>query len=194
MIYGLSGKVVGVGLDQVILKVSGVSYRVFVSKRTAAGILPDLNTDRDFFCFLRLRDDGMDLFGFLRESDLKFYELLNSVSGVGPKLALAIMDIAETEDIISAIKEGRPDLLAKTSGVGEKTAQRIVLELKNKVQISGSGESVKRMEDDRDIVETLINLGFRKEEIKTALQKIQDKGLNMEERLKAALKILSGKK
>lgn len=193
MIYGLSGKVIGVSLDQVILKVGGVSYRIFVSKRLAAGILPDSNKEVDFFCFLRVRDDGMDLFGFSTESDLKFFEFLNSVSGVGPKLALAIMDIAETTDIVAAIKEGRPDLLAKTSGVGEKTAQRIVLELKNKVQVAGSSESVKRMEDDRDIVETLTNLGFRKEEIKSALQKVEGKNLTMEERLKAALKVLSGK-
>jgi len=194
MIHSLTGVLVDNGLDYVILKVGNIGFKLFLSKKTAGRVLPLINKEASFFCFLRVREDGLDLFGFSNESELKFFELLNSVSGVGPKLALAIMDIAETNDLISAIKEGRPDLLSKTSGVGEKTAQRIVLELKNKVQASGSQESVKKMEDDRDIIETLINLGYRREEVKAALQKVEDRSLGMEGRLKEALKILSGKK
>lgn len=185
---------VEVGLDSVVVEVGNIGYKLFLSKRTATRVLPSHSTEATFFCFLRVREDGLDLFGFLSEPELKFFELLNSVSGVGPKLALAIMDVADLDELTSAIKEGRADLLSKTSGVGEKTAQRIVLELKNKVQISGSNETVKKMEDDRDIVETLINLGYRKEEVRTALGKIDNKDLGMEERLKLALKILSGKK
>lgn len=185
---------VGAGLDYAILNVGKIGYKVFLSKRTSSRFSQFSGKEVTFFCFLRVREDGLDLFGFASEPELKFFELLNGVSGVGPKLALAIMDIAELEELISAIKESRPDLLSKTSGVGEKTAQRIVLELKNKVQISGSNETVKKMEDDRDIVETLINLGYRKEEVRAALGKIEDKTLGMESRLKAALKILGGKK
>ena len=194
MIHSLSGVIIDAGLDYAILKVGSIGFKVLLSKRTASRFSPLSNKEITFFCFLRVREDGLDLFGFLSKAELNFFELLNGVSGVGPKLAMAIMDIAGLDEIISAIKEGRPDLLFKTSGVGEKTAQRIVLELKNKVQVSGSNETVKKMEDDRDIIETLINLGYRKEEVRAALEKIEDKGLEMEGRLKAALKILSGKK
>ena len=194
MIHSLSGVIIDAGLDRVILKVGSIGFKVLLSKRTASHFSPLSNKEVTFFCFLRVREDGLDLFGFSSKAELRFFEFLNSVSGVGPKLAMAIMDIAGLDEIISAIKEGRPDLLSKTSGVGEKTAQRIVLELKNKIQISGSNETVKKMEDDRDIIETLINLGYRKEEVRAALEKIENKGLEMEGRLKAALKILSGKK
>ncbi len=193
MIHSLKGSVVDVGLDYVVLMVGNIGYKLFLSKRTATRVLPPPNSEMTFFSFLRVREDGLDLFGFLSEPELKFFELLNSVSGVGPKLALAIMDVADLDELTAAIKEGRADLLSKTSGVGEKTAQRIVLELKNKVQISGSNETVKKMEDDRDIIETLINLGYRKEEVRVALEKVE-KSLGMEERLKSALKILSGRK
>ncbi|MBI3589234.1 MAG: Holliday junction branch migration protein RuvA [Candidatus Liptonbacteria bacterium] len=193
MIHSLRGLVENTGNDHLILEVGNFGFKVFASKRTLFKTSMLNRQEISIFCFLRVREDGIDLFGFLSEPELKFFEMLNGVSGVGPKLALAIMDVAELAELVSAIKEGRADLLTKTSGVGEKTAQRIVLELRNKVQVTGSSQTVKKMEDDRDIVETLVSLGYRKEEARLALDKVEDKTLSMEERLKRVLKVLSKK-
>ena len=146
-----------------------------------------------FFCHLHVREDALDLFGFPTAEELAFFELLISVSGVGPKSALSIMDVAELKNLSAAIKEGRPDLLTKASGIGRKTAERIILDLKTKVSSEKSEATVGKMDTDVDLVETLVGLGDRRDQAKTALGKVDEKIMNLEERLKAALKVLGGK-
>ena len=192
MFYSVTGTLKEIREQFVVLEAGGLGLRVFVSGRTRAA-LPSPPHALTLYCHLHVKEDALDLFGFLSPEELSFFELLISVSGVGPKSALSIMDVAELKNLASAIKEARPDLLTKASGIGHKTAERIILELRSKVKVALSGEAVKQMESDHDLVETLTSLGYRREEAKAALTGIGDTVKTLEERLKAALKVLGRK-
>ncbi len=193
MIYSVSGKFAAKGKNFAVVEVAGVGLKIFVHQRTLIS-LPPFGATVKFFTHLNVREDLLDLYGFLSQEESDFFQLLTSVSGVGPKSALAILDVAPMKDLMAAIKEGRPDLMTRASGIGSKTGERIILELRNKVKADQSEESVKKMESDADIVETLTGLGYRRDEAKVALQKVDEKIVSVEGRLKTALKILSGKK
>jgi Holliday junction DNA helicase RuvA len=192
MIYSIFGKYVMKGPHFAVVESAGLGLKIFTNGRTLAKIT-DVGSAVKFFTHLHVREDALDLFGFTSAEELAFFELLISVSGVGPKSALAIMDVAELTSLLAAIKEGRPDLLTKASGVGTKTAERIIIDLRNKVRSEKSELVVGKMDTDADLVETLVGLGYRREQAKAALGKVDDKITNLEERLKAALKVLSGK-
>lgn len=192
VIYSVTGALVHVGKNFVVLEVGGFGIKVFTAKH----VLEKLNTRGaalKMYSFLAVREEGIDLYGFPTEQELQFFELLISVNGVGPKLALAVLDVAELSKLSAAIQENRPDLLVQASGVGRKTAERIIVELKNKVRAAGSDAMVRGMETDSDLVEALSTLGYRREQAKAALGKVESSVSGPEARLKSALKILSGK-
>ena len=191
VIYSLSGKLDFKAGHFAVVNAAGLGLKVFMSER-ALRTLPPAGEEIKLFCCLYMREDGLELYGFNSREELAFFELLISVSGIGPKSALSIMEISELGDLQAAIKEGRPDLLTRASGVGRKTAERIILELKSKVQSEKSGMAVKKMESDADLVDTLISLGYKRDQAASALQKVDGKITGLEERLKAALKILGG--
>ncbi|HUZ92536.1 MAG TPA: Holliday junction branch migration protein RuvA [Candidatus Paceibacterota bacterium] len=193
MIHSVSGKLAQKGANFAVVETGGLGLKVFAGARSLER-LRAIGGEVKLFCHLHVREDALDLFGFSDEEELNFFELLISVSGVGPKSALSIMDVAELKNLSAAIKEGRPDLLTRASGVGRKTAERIILDLKTKVSSEKSGFVVGAMQADADLVETLTGLGYRREEARAALAKVDEKILNLEERLKAALKILGGKR
>ena len=190
MIYSISGRLAVKDAHFVVVETGGLGIKLFVSRQTAEG-LPAVGAEVKFFSHLYVREDALDLYGFLMDEELNFFEMLISVSGIGPKSALAILDIAPLAELSAAIKEGRPDLLTRASGVGRKTAERVIVELKTKVQSSKSGLVVQKMQTDVDLVEALSNLGYRREEARAALTKVDAKISGTEERLKAALKLLS---
>ncbi len=192
MIYSISGKLVWRSGRFVAIETGGLAFKIATSERTLKALGP-VGSQAKLFTHLHVKEDGMDLYGFVSDKDLSFFELLISVSGVGPKSALSILDVAPLDDLAAAIKAGRPDLLTRASGIGTKTAERIIVELKNKVQTSGADLAVEKMEDDADIVEALTNLGYRREEARAAVAKVNSKVRGTEERLKAALAVL-GKK
>ncbi len=192
MIYALSGKISAKEKTFAALDVHGVSFKVHMTERDLSR-LPAVGHDVHLFSHLHVREDALDLYGFLGAEELRLFELLISVSGVGPKSALSILDIAELKELSAAISEGRPDLLTKASGIGRKTGERIILDLKNKVVSEKSEAIVKKMESDSDLVEMLVSLGYRREQARAALGKIGEEVVHLEERLKKALKVLSGK-
>ncbi len=192
MIHNVSGKLIEKRDNFAVVEVLGVGIKVITHKR-ALSSLPPVGNQVKLFTHLYVREDILDLYGFPYEDELNFFELLISVSGVGPKSALSILEISELKELAAAIQENRPDLLTRASGIGRKTAERIIIDLKNKVKAEMSSEAVRRMESDADIVETLANLGYRRDEAKVALQKVDKEVVGLELRLKAALKIL-GKK
>lgn len=192
MLYSVSGELAAKGENFAVVEAAGLGLKVFTNHRNLEK-LPAIGSAIKFFCHLHMRDDGLELYGFLTEVELNFFELLISVAGVGPKSALNILEVAELKELAAAVKEARPDLLTRASGIGRKTAERIILELKGKVQAEKSSLTVGRMETDADLVETLAGLGYRREQVKAALQRVDEKITNLEERLKAALKILSGR-
>jgi Holliday junction DNA helicase RuvA len=190
MIQNLTGTLRAKGAGSLTLEVGGVGLKVQAAERLMRR-LPALGAGLTLFTHLHVREDALELYGFMNQAELEFFELLLSVSGVGPKSALAILDVSELDNLTAAIQEGRPDLLTKAAGVGRKTAERVVLELKGRVVARQSGATVKKMETDTDLAETLTGLGYRREEAKAALEKIGAEVNDMEARLKAALKLLS---
>ena len=119
--------------------------------------------------------------------------MLISVSGVGPRSALAILDTGPLDELSAAIKENRPDLLTRAPGIGRKTAERVIVELKTKVQSSKSGAVVEKMQTDSDLVEALMSLGYHRDQARTALGKVDEKVVGTEDRLRAALAVLANK-
>lgn len=192
MLYSISGKIAQKTNQFVVVEAAGLGLKVSTNSGTLKN-LPKIGEAAKVFCHLHVREDALELYGFLTEDELRFFELLISVSGVGPRSAIAILNIAELGKLSAAIKENRPDLLTRASGIGRKTAERIVLELKTKVEAPRSGLTVGKMEADADLVETLASLGYRRDEAKSALERVDNKITGLEERLKAALKNLTGK-
>ncbi len=194
MLYSVSGKLVVKGENFLAVEAGGgIGFKVFASERTIrrAGAV---GGETKLFTHFHVREDAQELYGFLSEDELSFFELLISVSGVGPKSALSVIDVATLEELSAAIHEGRPDLLTKASGIGRKTAERIIIELRNKVASSGSGAVVEKMDTDVDLVEALSSLGYRREEAREALAKVPGDVTGIEARLKEALRLLSGKR
>ncbi len=170
---------------------NGVGFKIAMSEKDLGNLSEE--KELNIFTHLHVKEDALDLYGFLSPSELSFFELLISVSGVGPRSALSILDVAEIGKLSAAIIENRPDLLTQASGIGRKTAEKVIIELRGKVATLQSEEIVKSMESDGDLVETLASLGYRKETARVALAKISADTIGLENRLKEALKILSGK-
>lgn len=192
MLYSVAGKLALKSDHFAVVAAGGFGIKLFASKETLKA-LPAAGTDVKLFTHLYVREDALDLYGFFSPEELDFFEMLISVSGVGPKSALSIMDIAPLAELSAAIKEGRPDLLTRASGIGRKTAERVIVELRGKVASTRSGLVIEKMEGDADIVEALTGLGYRREEARTALAKVDPKVHDMEARLKAALAMLAKK-
>lgn len=199
MIYSVSGRLAFKGENFVVVEAGGVGLKLSASKATIAA-LPAAAAGKaegaasvTLFAHLHVKEDALDLYGFSSEEERDFFEMLIGVSGVGPKSALAILDTGPLDELAAAIKENRPDLLTRAAGIGRKTAERVILELKTKVESARSGAMVEKMETDSDLVEALTSLGYRRDEARVALGKVKTDVKGTEERLKAALKILSAK-
>jgi holliday junction DNA helicase RuvA len=192
MLYSISGKMALKSDHFAVVRAGGFGIKLFASKDTLKK-LPPAGAEITFFTHLYVREDALDLYGFLEPEELQFFEMLIAVSGIGPKSALSILDIAPLNELRAAIKAGRPDLLTRASGIGRKTAERVIVELRGKVESAKSGLVVEKMETDAELVEALVNLGYRREEARVALGKVDQKIQGMEARLKAALMAL-GKK
>lgn len=191
MIRSITGIVQGKDEQSVVIETAGLGFRVFSNPRTLSH-MPDVGHEATLHTHLHVRDGGIDFYGFRDVDDLRFFELLIMVSGVGPRSALSVLRVAEVSKLAAAIAEGRADLLIQASGIGRRTAERIILDLKGKVSAKESAETVKSMEFDEDILEALVGLGYRRGDAKAALGKIGTDIAGTDVRLKAALKILSG--
>jgi Holliday junction DNA helicase RuvA len=192
MIYSIKGSLALKEGNFAVVETGGLGMKLFASKQTLEA-LPAAGAEVKFFCHLHVREDALDLFGFTTADELEFFEMLISVSGVGPKSALAILDTAPLDELSAAIKEGRPDLLTRAAGIGRKTAERVIVELRSKVQSSKSGAVVEKMQTDSDLVEALTSLGYRRDEARVALGKVGTEIEGAEARLRAALAVLSNK-
>ena len=152
--------------------------------------LPQIGEVVNVFTHLHVREDALELYGFLDEAEISLFQMLIGISGIGPKSAMGILGVEKVEKIKAAISEGRSELLTKASGVGKKTAERVILELGNKLRQAGSQQIVGLMESDLDIADALVNLGYTKTQAKEALAKVDPKITGVESRIKEALKFL----
>ncbi len=187
MIYSLSGTVQRKQDGWAVIEVQGVGYKVtlplfVISRLPAVGETVALVTHH------HVREDASDLYGFLKDEELSLFQSLISVSGIGPKSAMGIMGVAPVNELIAAINEGRVDLLSKASGVGKKTAERAVLELKGKLAFGDTSGTIQKMEGDTELEETLVGLGYSKAHARTAIEKLDPQMKDFQERLKAILK------
>lgn len=189
MIYSISGIVAGKKEGFVVVEAGGVGYKIFVSVQTHLTI-PKAGEGVHLFCHLQVKEDCHNLYGFLREGELSFFEKLITVSGVGPKSALAIMALASVRDLGAAINEGKPELLTRAAGVGRKIAERVVLELRGKLPVLHSEDTVRQMESDMDVEEALIGLGYSRLEVKRVVGEVGKTVMGIEARLRAALKLI----
>lgn len=172
-----------------LIEVSGVGYKVFVP----TSILSKIQTGEEIKLFIHthVRDDALDLYGFLELLDLRLFEYLISVSGIGPKTALGIFSIGDNKTIVNAIINGEVSFFTTVPRLGKKNAQKIIIELKSKL---GSARDLDLFELDsegnNDVVVVLKNFGFTSFEINKVLKEVSDKGKTSEEKIKLALKYL----
>jgi Holliday junction DNA helicase RuvA len=187
MIYSLSGVISLKGKGFAVVEAAGVGYKV-TCPLSVLSRLPQVGGEVKLLTHHHVREDASDLYGFLTDAELSLFESLISISGVGPKSAMGIMGVAQTADLIAAINEGRVDLLTKASGVGKKTAERVVLELKGKLTFTDNAGKISAMEGDLELEETLIGLGYSRAQAKAAIGKLDPKIKEFNERLKAVLR------
>lgn len=173
-----------------ILEVGGIGYKIFVLPQ----ILDDLRENKEITLFIYhyMREGAEDLYGFLTQEEVEFFELLDSVSGVGPKAALGIMSIADVKTIKKAISQGDDSFLTRVSGIGKKTAERVILELKNKIGLPFEGKKVPQNLE--DAFDALLGLGYRRREAEAVLSKISPDNKETSEQVKEALRIMGRKK
>ena len=193
MIYTLEGKLNGVGDNFLVLGVGGIGFKVYTNKQTLAG-LPQTGEPLSLFCFTYIREDASDLYGFREEGALKLFELLNAVSGIGPKTALAILDLDTVPNIMAAIIEKRVDLISRAPGIGEKTAGRIVLELQNRIKMPKANALSAAMGVNAEVEEALVGLGYNRSDVRKVLGEVGAEKKTLEERLREALKIMGRRK
>lgn len=189
MIGLLKGKVELLKRPFVIVDVSGVGYKVLVSENVYKKL--SLNDTIKLFTYTYVRDDALDLFGFAEAEDLDLFESLLTVSGIGPKTALNIFSFGERKDIIEAILRGDTQFFTSVPRLGTKNAQRIIIDLKNKM---GSTKDIdlsgKDFLENAEVIQALKNFGFTVSEAQKALREIKAQGLSLDEKIKLALKNL----
>jgi Holliday junction DNA helicase RuvA len=189
MIASISGIVEHIDSKFVIIDVNNIGYRVYTSTDNTASLTT--GNQVKFFTYLVVREDALDLYGFQNKNDLRMFEMLISVSGIGPKGAINILSSVSIEALINAIRTGSHSHLTKVSGIGRKTAEKIVLELKDKVDNIVDSNNTTNLSSDSDAIEALKMLGYNAEESRNALKKINRDIIDTGEKVKAALKVLN---
>lgn len=183
MISYLEGRIVFKEKKFIVLNANGVGYKVFLSQKTLLKI-PEKGKDLKLFCFMSVRENSMELYGFLDEKELEFFEMVEKIRGIGPKASLEIASLGPLEKIKERIENNDATLFEGIPGIGKKKAMSIVLELSGKIR---SLPPVKK-EDEAET--TLMSLGFPKQKAKEALFRVPEDVKDTEERIKKALKIL----
>jgi len=187
MIARLSGTVWNIGQGRVVVRVGGIGLQVYVP----AGVLAQLDgagQPVELFTHLHVRESELALYGFLTEEELALFKLLLSVSGVGPRTALALLSTVSPDMLRQAVIQEEPGLLSHVPGIGPKTARAIIFHLKDKLIPTGA-QAVPLLSDaDAQVIAALTGLGFSLVEAQTALQSLpRDEGLPVEERVRQAL-------
>lgn len=188
MIGYIEGTIRAMRPNHLLVVTGGIGYKVFCTKETIARF--DTGDAAAFYTHLAVREDALDLFGFADEEELRFFDLLLSVSGIGPKSALSILDTASVETIKSAVVTGNANYLTGVSGIGKKTAEKIVLELKDKV---APGDGAIANSADIEALEAMRSLGYSAQEAREALRSVGAEFESASERLREALRVVGNR-
>jgi len=188
MISSLLGEVRHRDLNTVVIQVSGIGYKVFVPTETAI----EMTTGSQAFLWTHLvvRENAHELFGFLDKEALDTFELLITISGIGPRTALNILNVASPSTLRQAVASADTSYLTRVSGIGKKNAEKIVLELKDKMKVSKDDKSLDTRSEG-DALEALVSLGYNERDARDALKKVPKEVVGASERVKSALKLLS---
>lgn len=187
MIGKLFGKVDQVRGNTVIINVNGVGYQVHMTEVTLGKIIS--MEDVELFIHTHVREESLALYGFISQSELEMFELLIGVSGIGPKAGLGILTIASPNAIKTAIIHDDYSVLTRVSGVGKKTAERVILELRNKID-GLSVEDQESAQTDQEVVEALMSMGYSVSEAREAAKLAAKESDDLSERIKIALKMM----
>lgn len=190
MIAHIKGKLLYQEHGSVVIDVSGVGYRVFVTAEAAEIIRSKgEGSEVSLFTHLAVRENSLDIYGFRDKEERLFFEMLISISGIGPKSAISILSIADVSTLKDAVVTGDTTYLTKVSGIGRKSAQKIVLELNDKITVLDEEKSI-ALSEDVDTVEALIALGYSMSEARSALKNIPKDVIGTNNRLKEVLKLI----
>ena len=197
MISYIRGNLAAMERDKVIVDVHGVGYGVFMPER-AMGLLPQMGSEVKLHTYLNVREDAMQLFGFLTRDDLAVFKLLIGVSGIGPKGGLGILSQLSADDLRFAVLAGDVKAISATPGIGKKTAEKLIIELKDKLDLDDmlhpAEEGIPAATADpgatsvqSEAVQALVALGYGSTESLKAVKKVKLEDATVEEVLKAAL-------
>ena len=187
MISYLKGIILEKGLTYIVLKVGDIGYKVFVTPEI---LEMQVGENVALYTYMKVSDDGQSLFGLPDFATLQFFEMLITVSGVGPKVALAILSAARVDAVQQAIANQDPAIFTRISGVGLKTAEKIIVELKNKV---GSLQTAPGLGvSSSEVFDALLALGYNQREVREVINKV-DHTLSTQEQIKQVLKMMGAK-
>jgi Holliday junction DNA helicase RuvA len=193
MIAGIKGTIEAIGANFIIIGVGGVSFQVYLPTSTLSH-LGAVGQQAKLHTHLHVREDNLTLYGFSSPRELALFQTVTTVKGIGPKLGLALLSAMDVDQVTSAIASGDAARLTGVPGIGKKTAERIVLELKDKIgtqwMISQDSESTM---GNSDVMAALASLGYSTAEAARAVSALPNTALPIEEKLKLALKFLSEK-
>ena len=203
MIYCLTGKIVKKSMSAVVLSCGGVGYYA-QCPASVAGALPGVGKEATIYTVMSVTENDVSLYGFATEEQQACFEMLTAVSGVGPKVGLAILSVMEPDRVALAISAGDHKAFKAASGVGPKLAQRIVLELKDKVakgfvdgisleDVAGASADTQASQCSSQAIAALVSLGYSQSEAALAVSKI-DAALPVEEIIKLALRSMAGRR
>ena len=195
MIGSLRGKLIEKRPNQLLVDVAGVGYQVQIPLSTFASV-GALHSDTTLLIHTHVREDQITLFGFVTAREKQCFELLISASGVGPSLALKILSGMSIDELVPAIRKGDLAQLVRIPGVGRKTAERMVVELRDKlavVDVAEAGKPSTRSQLESDVASALVNLGYDVKSVEGAIEKSRvTSGADFENLLRSSLQILGG--
>lgn len=191
MLHSITGKLIASGKEFIVVETLGIGFKIFVPVKTKT---PKIGSKIKVFCRLSIGREDLSLYGFLSEKDMEIFEMLNSIAGIGPRSALKIMGGLKIEKFLSAVANERTDLLTGSWGISGKKAQRIIIELKDKLDKKRANEPLEEIGEKDDIKNVLKKLGYKEKEIKKTINKADFSGKGrLEDKIKKALKIIGRK-
>jgi len=195
MIASLKGILDSLGSDGAVIDVNGIGFRVYMPTSTLSS-LAGISKEVHLHTYLHLREDSATLYGFASPDELRLFQTLIAVSGLGPKLALAMLSAMSLEQLTLAIATGNRELLTVVPGVGKKVAERLILELKDKIAAGWvTAPAVEFAEANVDVLAALTALGYSASEASRAVAGLPaDTELSLEEKVKLALQYFGGSK
>lgn len=190
MIYFIKGKVKYKYKNCIIIETGGLGYQIFITDSLLEKV--QVGQDLNLFTYLKLRDEEtIELYGFEKTRELEYFKLLKAISGIGPKSAINILSLIRLKDLERAILNKNLNTLTRVSGIGTKIAEKIILELKGKIE--KTAHATPGPENDTLVIDALLSMGYTLIQARDAVKKIPPDILETKKRIKQALKILSGR-